>query len=260
MDRLGLAPGVARADQEVVGVAEHAAQVELDDVDRLLVLGVAGDLAHELRSAQARRPSARATPARARRARARGCSRPRPRPTSSSIGSPAAARCAHHRGGDVDPAASRGSAARAERRRRASTPRDGALAARACGRRPLRAATARSASSSSARGSRHAGSVAGDVRSDDERQLGVRMAGMYGPQGIDGVGRAAALELQRAHLEAARRRPPPAGTSPGGARRPGRRLAACAGACGRASARTRVEPELARARGARARGARDAAG
>jgi hypothetical protein len=39
VDRLGLAVRVARADDEVVRVAEHAAQVELDDVDRLHVGG-----------------------------------------------------------------------------------------------------------------------------------------------------------------------------------------------------------------------------
>ena len=43
MDRLGLALGVAGADDEVVGVADHAAHVELDDVDRLLVGGELGD-------------------------------------------------------------------------------------------------------------------------------------------------------------------------------------------------------------------------
>ncbi len=42
--------GVSRADHEVVGVAEHVAQVELDDVDRLLVGGEARDLARELGS------------------------------------------------------------------------------------------------------------------------------------------------------------------------------------------------------------------
>ena len=41
VDRLDLAVGVAGADDEVVGVAEDAAHVELDDVDRLLVVGVA---------------------------------------------------------------------------------------------------------------------------------------------------------------------------------------------------------------------------
>src|SRR5688572_30034105 len=35
VDRLGLAVRVARADHEVVRIAEHALQVELDDVDRL---------------------------------------------------------------------------------------------------------------------------------------------------------------------------------------------------------------------------------
>ena len=43
-----LAVGVARADDEEVGVAEHAAQVELDDVDRLLVGGEAGDRARRI--------------------------------------------------------------------------------------------------------------------------------------------------------------------------------------------------------------------
>ena len=43
VDRLGLAVGVAGADDEVVRVAEHAAEVELDDVDRLHVGRVALD-------------------------------------------------------------------------------------------------------------------------------------------------------------------------------------------------------------------------
>ena len=43
VDRLGLAIGVAAADDEEVGVVEHAAHVERDDVDRLHVAGVAGD-------------------------------------------------------------------------------------------------------------------------------------------------------------------------------------------------------------------------
>src|SRR3954454_348798 len=43
VDRRGWAVRPAGADDEVVGVAEHAAQVEHDDVDRLDVGGVAGD-------------------------------------------------------------------------------------------------------------------------------------------------------------------------------------------------------------------------
>ena len=43
VDRLGLAVGVAGADDEVVGVADHAVQVEHEHVDRELVGGVAGD-------------------------------------------------------------------------------------------------------------------------------------------------------------------------------------------------------------------------
>ena len=43
VDRLGLAVGAAGGDHEVVRVAEDAAQVELDDVDRLLVRRVPGD-------------------------------------------------------------------------------------------------------------------------------------------------------------------------------------------------------------------------
>src|SRR3954452_6708212 len=48
VDRLRLAVRVAGADDEVVGVAEHAAQIELDDVDRLLVGGVLLDPAGEV--------------------------------------------------------------------------------------------------------------------------------------------------------------------------------------------------------------------
>jgi hypothetical protein len=43
VDRLDLAIGVPRADHEVVGVADHPAEVELDDLERLAVLGVGGD-------------------------------------------------------------------------------------------------------------------------------------------------------------------------------------------------------------------------
>src|SRR5215211_2627898 len=45
VDRLGLAIRVARADDEEVGVAEHAAEVELGDVDGLLVGREVGDRA-----------------------------------------------------------------------------------------------------------------------------------------------------------------------------------------------------------------------
>src|SRR4051794_12321086 len=45
VDGLRLALGVAGADDEVVGVAQDAAQVQCDDVDRLLVGGEHGDLA-----------------------------------------------------------------------------------------------------------------------------------------------------------------------------------------------------------------------
>src|SRR6202034_339948 len=48
VDRLRLALGVARADDEVVGVPEHTAQVELDDLAGLLVRGVARNLAEQL--------------------------------------------------------------------------------------------------------------------------------------------------------------------------------------------------------------------
>ena len=43
VDRLGLAVGVAGADHEEVRVADDAAQVDHDDVDRLLVGGELGD-------------------------------------------------------------------------------------------------------------------------------------------------------------------------------------------------------------------------
>src|SRR5215216_2419717 len=47
VDRLGLPVGVSRADDEEIGVAEHAAEVELGDVDGLLVGRVLRDLAGE---------------------------------------------------------------------------------------------------------------------------------------------------------------------------------------------------------------------
>src|SRR3954466_7703895 len=48
VDRLGLAVGAAGGDHEIVGVAEDAAQVELEDVDRLDIARVAGDEGGEL--------------------------------------------------------------------------------------------------------------------------------------------------------------------------------------------------------------------
>ena len=88
MDRLGLAAGVARADQEVVGVAEHAPQVELDDIHSLLVGRIARDLAGQLlgRISSASASVASGTD------RARRCSSRPPRSTRSSIGRPAATR------------------------------------------------------------------------------------------------------------------------------------------------------------------------
>ena len=85
-----------------------------------------------------------------------------------------------------------------------------------------RPATASEASRAVAAGSRHAGSVPRDVRSHDERQLGIRMAGMDRSQGIHGIGRPAALDLQR---RTRRRHSPPATAQPahlaGDARGPG---------------------------------------
>jgi hypothetical protein len=43
VDRLDLAVGAAGADHEVVGVADHVAEVEFDDVESLAILGVRGD-------------------------------------------------------------------------------------------------------------------------------------------------------------------------------------------------------------------------
>ena len=156
MDGLRLAAAVARADEEVVGVAEHAAQVELDDVERLLVRGVAGDLADQPSAAPPRRPRRRQLRCALRgRARARRRSR-RPRPDESSSGSPARARAR-----TVDEEMSitgisrkrRDGGAALARRSRAIASRTG------CRAEPLRAATARPASPSSSCGSRQAGSV-----------------------------------------------------------------------------------------------------
>src|SRR5580693_8824404 len=102
VDSLRLAAGVAGADEEVVGVAEHPAQIELDDVDRLLVGRQTRDLADEplalqrpgapaprRRLAGAHRSTASA-PARYRRCSATYAATAGP--TSASIGSPAPAR------------------------------------------------------------------------------------------------------------------------------------------------------------------------
>jgi hypothetical protein len=48
MDRLDLAIGAAGADHEVVGVADHPAQIELDDLERFTVFGVGGDGARDV--------------------------------------------------------------------------------------------------------------------------------------------------------------------------------------------------------------------
>jgi hypothetical protein len=43
VDRLDLAVRAAGADHEVVRVADHPAEVELDDLERLAILGIGGD-------------------------------------------------------------------------------------------------------------------------------------------------------------------------------------------------------------------------
>ena len=48
VDRLRLAASAPGADEEVVGVAEHPAEIELDHLDGLLVGRVAGDLLDQL--------------------------------------------------------------------------------------------------------------------------------------------------------------------------------------------------------------------
>ena len=95
VDRLRLAVGVAGADDEVVRVAEHAAQVELDDVDRLLVgrvaprssrRGSAGLGLDELGARSCVASGARRAPLRRcsrRPRRARGSARARPAATRS---------------------------------------------------------------------------------------------------------------------------------------------------------------------------------
>ncbi len=48
MDRPCLAVGATGADHEVVGVADHPAEVELDDVERLAIRGELGDRGRHL--------------------------------------------------------------------------------------------------------------------------------------------------------------------------------------------------------------------
>src|SRR5271163_2103725 len=48
VNRLRLTAGIARADQEVVGVAEYTPQVELDDIHSLLVGRITRDLSEQL--------------------------------------------------------------------------------------------------------------------------------------------------------------------------------------------------------------------
>ena len=144
MDRLGLALAAARADHEVVRVADHRPQVQLDDVERLAIGGVLRDRA--LRALRG----------------------------SSDSGYPAYRRwrvdIAHDRVGNVVPdrlpRRGRGGAAPSRRRRSSASGRTGLarrparpLSASSTSARdvPRRSATASVASDSTRSGSRHFG-------------------------------------------------------------------------------------------------------
>ena len=223
VDRLGLAVGVAGADDEEVGVAEHAAQVELDDVDRLAVGGVAR-----------RSRSASCSAAQAHAAGAPRCaSRYRPR-SRDRVGDRVRHEVADRPPlGDAaaDVARRRCRSAACRRSARDRPPCSGVEALARCprGGRPSRSATASVASSRTASGSRHAGRLCGHVAADDEGQLVLRIALMQLPQGIDRVGRAPAVDLERETAEAlvARHREP--AQLERGARRPGRSSASLCG-------------------------------
>ena len=131
------------------------------------------------------------------------------------------------------PRASRGSATAWARRAGRACERVSSTASRPATRRARRP---RDAPARAARaGSRQDGSVLRRVGSHDERQRGIRIARMYGFKGIHGIGRAAALDLERAHGEPRRRRRRPAGTCAAGARdrdpAHSRRGALCGGVC-----------------------------
>ena len=260
MDRFGLAAGVARADQEVVGVAEHPAQVELDEVDRLLVRGVAGDLAQQLlRLDRAAAPRSRP-----------GALMPVPggAAVEAVLGDVAGELGAHELARSARPRRRARAPARRTRRSAASRgtaaigPASPSTRSTASSTRlrsvPGRAATARSRQLEQLLRLAPGGQRRRDVGAHDERQLVVRVAGPDGSQGIHRVGRPAALDLERAHLERLARGSA-AGTSPGAARRPGPPRLACRGS-GCAGHQQPRESELAAARGARARGVRGAAG
>src|SRR5215217_7057073 len=145
VDRLRLPVRVAGADDEVVRVAQHAPEVELDDVDRLLVGGVvldeggqAGALELDCGVAHAYSPSRAMWPATASGTRYR-------------MGSPAAMRSRTM----VDETSMRGMA---KKRMRSGTPDRPDSAARIAWRpTPSRAATPSSARERMASGSRHEG-------------------------------------------------------------------------------------------------------
>ena len=175
---------------EVVRVAEHAAQVELDDVDRLLVGRGLGDhsarrswrAAVGLASSGALLMRWRCGPRRARGLRSR---RRRRRARGSRIGRPSATRARR----SVEEMSMR----RHVEERHASSRR--AAASSVCAicvareRRRARRPPAGPARRTS-RGSRHAGRLVGHVAADDEGQLVLRALVMQLPQGIDRVRRA----------------------------------------------------------------------
>ena len=143
VDRLGLAVGVARADQEVVGVAQDAAEVELDDVDRLLVGGQRRDRPGQL---------------------ARGWSSSRSPPRYSLAASMRSATASGTRSADRAPLGdARGGSARRRRRcaacrRTRRRPTGSALERSMSGARaPARSATASRARRRISSGSRHVG-------------------------------------------------------------------------------------------------------
>ena len=238
MDRLVWRSVLPRADDEKVGVVEHAAQVEHDDVDRLLVVGVV------------RRSCGRAPPS--------SCVEP---PlldvvgdclsgTRWRIGRPARAVVADLRRRDVDPGHVEEHGPLASRQRPQPIA-DLHPAACPAARRPR----ARRAPRSPPAPPRSAGSAAMSpptikVSSSPGRLawISLRVVIVY-----DGPGR---RELEVATRRARRPPPRPAGTSPAGARTPG---SAWISLCGGAGRPPSARPGRARA-GARPLGAGEVAG
>ena len=238
VDRLDLACRVARADEEEVGVADDAAHVEFDDVDRLLVGRLGGDRLYELLWGHHRYSLPRAM-----------CSATECRDEVSDR-EPLRDPPADERRRDVQPRHVEEHRVRcfAETLRQ---PVDDVLppGSRALRHRQLRQTEHRL-------GLVPARQSEGDVAPDDEGQVVLRRARMKLPQGIDRVRRTAAQHLEVADAEALVARDRQAGRARGA---PAARDRSSASLCGGAATgvnSTRSRPSCAAASEAQTRWAR----